>query len=344
MILFLVLVGAALTSSILTGKVRSYAERRQILDLPNHRSLHREAVPRGGGLGFVVAILLGLPVLWYLFPGDAALWLALLGSALVALTGWLDDRHSLSTAVRFVIHGLAGSWAVFVLGGLPTFRAGPLELELGVLGYVITWLLVVWLINLYNFMDGIDGLAAGQAVLVGTIAGVLSAAAGAAALAWFAAVLAASCAGFLRWNLPPARVFMGDVGSGFLGYVFAVLALYSESSGGPALLVWLLLLGVFLVDATATLLRRLINGEPWYEAHRSHAYQRAVQLGYSHRFVTVVALTITLALGIAASVVNAQAELTLPAALLQFGLLFLIWLHIVNRPLSSGPGRSDQSS
>jgi Fuc2NAc and GlcNAc transferase len=344
----MVLVGVALLSSILTGKVRSYARRRSILDVPNHRSLHGRAVPRGGGLAFVATGLLGLPALWFLFPADATLWMALLGSLPVALAGWLDDRRSLSPTVRFLVHGLAGGWAVVALGGLSTVRAGPLELHLGVAGYLVAWLFVVWLINLYNFMDGIDGLAAGQAVLVGTVAAILAALAGKPALAWSAALVAAGCAGFLRWNLPPALVFMGDVGSGFLGYVFAVLALYSETAGGPPLLAWLLLLGVFLVDATATLFRRMLAGEQWYQAHRSHAYQRAVQLGYSHRFVTASVLSMTLVLGAAASLVNARAELALPAALVQFGLLFLIWRHVVSRPLRSdtagGPGEPNRPS
>ncbi|MEX2534096.1 MAG: glycosyltransferase family 4 protein [Trueperaceae bacterium] len=342
----LILAGIVGISWVVTDRVRKYAERRQILDLPNSRSLHSRAIPRGGGLGFVSIILLGLAVLWYLFPMEATLWLSLLGSVLVAITGWLDDRLSLSSALRIVIHGLGGLWVVIVLGGLSTVRLGLLELELGVFGGVITWLFVVWLINAYNFMDGIDGLAAGQAVLAGSVAALLSLSTPNAGLTWFAALVAASCAGFLRWNLPPARLFMGDTGSGFLGYVFAVLALYSESSGGPPLLVWLLLLGVFLVDPTATLLRRLVTGEPWHQAHRTHAYQRAVQLGYSHRFVMVAALTITLVLGLAAWAVNSRPALALPTSVIAFGLLLLIWWHVVRQPLRSEAGglRSDAVS
>jgi Fuc2NAc and GlcNAc transferase len=343
MTMTLVLIGVALFSSALTNRVRSYAVRRRIIDVPNERSLHRQPIPRGGGLGFVLAILPGIPVLWYLFPSDSALWLALLGSMLVAMTGWLDDRLSLSAAVRFVIHGVAALWAIAVLAAGSNIDLALPGFESGVLMTVVAWLFVVWMINLYNFMDGIDGLAAGHAVLVGSAAALLSGDDGPSGLSWFAALVAAGCAGFLRWNLPPARVFMGDVGSGFLGYVFAVLAIYSSASGGPAFPVWLLLLGVFLVDATATLVRRLLAGERWYRAHRSHAYQRAVQLGYSHRFVTITVLGITTLLGLTAWAVNSRPPLAVPAAMINFGLLLLLWLYVVRRPLRTEGSGAEQS-
>ena len=338
MILVLVVSLALLSSMVLTSRIKTYAERRKILDIPNHRSLHETAVPRGGGLGFVVTILLGLPVLWLMFPAEEQLWLSLAGSVVIALTGWIDDRVSLSSGLRFLIHGLTAAWVVWILGGLASIRIGTWDVELGVLGAVFAWLLIVWLINLYNFMDGIDGLAAGQAVLVGSVGALLASASGSVGVAWFAAVVAASCAGFLRWNLPPARIFMGDAGSGFLGFVFAVLALYSEGSGGPGLLVWLLLLGVFVVDTTATLLRRWLSGEPWFEAHRSHAYQRAVRLGYSHRFVMIAVLSMTLALAVVAWLVSRVPAVALPVSLLNFGILLVLWRYVVSQPEGSESG------
>ncbi|HEX7003929.1 MAG TPA: glycosyltransferase family 4 protein [Trueperaceae bacterium] len=338
MIPVLVMSAAALMSSAITARVKEYARSRRILDVPNGRSLHQAAVPRGGGLGFVTTILISLPLMWFFFPADSPLWLALLGSLPIAVTGWLDDRFSLPASRRFLVHSLVAAWAVWMLGGLEGVRLGTIELDLGAFGYPLAWLLVVWLINLYNFMDGIDGLAAGQAVLVGAVGALLASAGGNVGLAWFAALVAASCAGFLQWNLPPARIFMGDAGSGFLGYVFAVVALYSEASGGPPLLVWLLLLGVFVVDSTATLIQRWLAGERWYEAHRSHAYQRAVQLGFSHRFVTLTVLGITAVLAAVAWVVNTLPALALPVALLDFGLLLLIWRYVYKRSRRADAG------
>jgi Fuc2NAc and GlcNAc transferase len=153
------------------------------------------------------------------------------------------------------------------------------------------------MINLYNFMDGIDGLAGGQAVLVGLVAAAVSWNAGVPSLAAIALLIAAAAAGFLAWNWAPAKIFLGDVGSGFLGFVFAVIALASELRGTTPLLLWLLLLGVFVFDATLTLTRRVFHGDRWYDAHRSHAYQRAVQAGYSHQQVTTACLTLTALLG-----------------------------------------------
>src|SRR5690606_7293985 len=136
---------------------------------------------------------------------------------------------------------------------------------------------IVWMINLYNFMDGIDGIAATETVMVCALAGILLLASGASIIAWTAWALAAACLGFLRWNWAPAQIFMGDVGSGFLGYCIAMLAIVSSREGSFPLWVWLILLGAFVVDAGVTLLRRMKQRLKWYEAHHSHAYQHATE-------------------------------------------------------------------
>ncbi|HEU0080065.1 MAG TPA: hypothetical protein VFQ76_20630, partial [Longimicrobiaceae bacterium] len=162
----------------------------------------------------------------------------------------------------------------------------------GVGGALLAVVALVWLTNLYNFLDGIDGIAGGEAVAVGGVGGALLWAAGERGLAAVALVAAAAGAGFLVWNWQPARIFMGDVGSGFLGFLFGALAVASERVEGPPALVWILLLGVFVVDATLTLLRRAGRGERLHEAHRRHAYQRAVQSGLSHARVAGAVLAI----------------------------------------------------
>lgn len=318
-----------LLSALATSGVRQYALRKRIIDLPNERSSHAVPTPRGGGLGFV---LLFLSVMWWV-PVDRNTLIALVGGVIVAVVGWIDDRLSLPASVRALVHTLAACWAMFWLGGVPEVELGFAKLPLGVLGWPLGVLGIVWLINLYNFMDGIDGLAGGQAVVASVIGGAWFYASGLLGLSELSWTLAALVLGFLIWNWAPAKIFMGDVASGFLGYTFSVLAISSERHGGPPILLWALLLGVFIVDATATLIRRMRRGEKWYEAHRSHAYQLATQLGYSHAQVSTVAIVISIGLGALGWAAWYLPVLMTPLALLGFGSLLLIWRAIVVRGL-----------
>jgi Fuc2NAc and GlcNAc transferase len=171
------------------------------------------------------------------------------------------------------------------VGGVPVLPLGGTPWEWGWIGQFLVLVGMVWLVNLYNFMDGIDGIAGVEAVCAAGFGAGLLATHGMPGLAAVAAVLAASCAGFLFWNWPPAKIFMGDVGSGFLGFSFGLLAVGSARQQAPLLWPWLILLLLFVVDATVTLLRRFFGGERWYEAHRSHAYQHASRR-WGHRTVT----------------------------------------------------------
>ena len=219
-----------------------------------------------------------------------------IGGGLVALVGFLDDRHSVRPGVRFVVHAAAALWALIWLGGLPPLVFGEHLVELGAAGYLIGVLGIVWVLNLFNFMDGIDGIAATEAVFITCAGAVLGLIAGRASeVPAAAAVLALASAGFLCWNWPPAKVFLGDVGSGYLGYVIAVLALAAARTNPVALWVWLILGGVFFVDATMTLCRRLLRGERVFEAHRSHAYQWLARRWGSHGKVTVTVIAVNLA-------------------------------------------------
>jgi Fuc2NAc and GlcNAc transferase len=173
---------------------------------------------------------------------------------------------------------------------------GFAELPLGFVGTILGIIGIVWAINLYNFVDGIDGLAAGEAISTGVIGGLLLIKTGNTGLAMVALLIAAANAGFLPLNWAPAKLFMGDVGSGLLGYLFAVLAVASENVHGVPLLLWVLLLGAFVFDATVTLCRRIAHGERWYHAHHSHAYQRMVQAGKSHATVSSMILAINMVL------------------------------------------------
>ncbi len=292
---------AAILGVVLTGMVRRYAIARALVDHPNARSSHSRPTPRGGGLAVAAIILGGTAALTLAGWTDAATGIAVGGGGLaVAIVGWLDDHGSLSPLVRAGVHLLAASWAVAWLGGLTLLRVGPEAIALGPAGTLLGVVALAWAVNLYNFMDGIDGLAAGQAVVVAALGGSCLLRDGATGLGLIAALTLGASAGFLAWNWSPARIFMGDVGSGLLGFVFGALALGSEHRGSLPALGWLLLLGTFVLDATLTLLRRMLAGERWFEAHRTHAYQRAVQSGWSHRRVTSVMLLLTAGLALPA--------------------------------------------
>ncbi len=326
-------IGAFFVGYLFTAWIRSFALRKSILDIPNPRSSHVVARPRGGGLAFVSVFLLAVLFFVWLFPADRNLWFALLGGGfLVGGVGWLDDRRRLSSWLRLLLYGLAIVWAVYWVGGLPQVQTGIGAIPLGLLGYGVAWFGAFCFVNLYNFMDGIDGLAAGEGLVVSIAAGGILTVAGDWELAvpcWF---LAAGLAGFLPWNWPPAKIFMGDVGSNFLGFVFCVLAISSENRSSVPLLIWVILLSVFLVDGIATLTRRLIHGEPPYKAHREHAYQRAVQQGYSHQQVTMTIMLINVVLAGFGFMAWHWPVALLPIVSLVGGLLFVLWWYFSRLP------------
>jgi Fuc2NAc and GlcNAc transferase len=295
LVLVLCLAATYAASWLLTWFALLYARRSRLLDVPNERSSHDLPTPRGGGIGMVLTWLVAMAALawWELLPLPwITAWAG--GGALVAAAGWRDDHRSVHPGLRLLIQVVAASWAVLWLGGLPEINLGPASLKLGAGGTVLAVLGIVWLTNLYNFMDGIDGLAASQAVGTSLAASCLAWAAGAENLAIACLSLGAVSAGFLSWNWPPAKIFMGDVGSGWLGFGFGVLAVAGEHQGAVPLLVWVVLLSAFVWDATYTLLARVARGERWYNAHRNHAYQRAVQGGASHRTVTESVMALNL--------------------------------------------------
>jgi Fuc2NAc and GlcNAc transferase len=219
-------------------------------------------------------------------PGPLAL-VVLAGGLSVAGIGFLDDVRSVSVALRMSIHIGAALLTLYALGS---------PLHIGIAGGFIVILGITWVLNLFNFMDGIDGLAASEATFVLFAAAGLSVLAGHAPPNEVAPLLiaAAACVGFLAWNWPPASIFMGDVGSGYLGYLIAAFAIASARSGMLSLYVWLILGGVFIVDATLTLARRLVRGERVHQAHRTHAYQWLSRRWGSHARVTMVVIAVNL--------------------------------------------------
>lgn len=265
-------------SAALTGVARAYALHRGMVDRPNRRSSHTLDTPRGGGIAFVLVYLSVLTGSFF-FPiegvrlTDTFFFALLLGGGLVALVGFIDDHRHLPARLRFSVHLAAAVVAVWVLGAPPVNLASwaPAgDWWMSIL-FVIA---LVWLLNLYNFMDGIDAIAGLQGITVlcqGALILILNPS-GLDAAYWLL-MLASAIAGFLLWNWPPAKIFMGDAASGFVGFSLGVIALYTANHYPISIWSWLILLGVFAVDATWTLGVRVLRGERWYEAHAKHAYQ-----------------------------------------------------------------------
>lgn len=293
--MFYILITVCAIAWMLTWSVRHYAFNRNIMDQPNHRSSHAVPTPRGGGLAFVAVFIFTFPVLvqWGLTTWAGSL--PLMGAGLfIALLGFLDDHRPIAAHWRFLGHCLACLLAVYWLGGMPSIVVLKWVMPATLLLDGLAVLYLIWLLNLYNFMDGIDGIAGLETVSVClSIAGVYWFS-GAPNLVVLPLVLAASVGGFLFWNLPPARIFMGDVGSGFLGFILGVLSIQSAAVNRAYFWSWLILLGVFIVDATLTLLQRLCRRQKIYEAHRSHAYQHAARHFGRHLPVTLAVFIINI--------------------------------------------------
>ena len=257
--------------------LRRFALRRQLVDRPNERSLHKQPVPRMGG----IALVLGVAVSMFVAAPTDGVRTMLVLATIVAVLGGVDDVRPLTPAVRFPIH-LASAVAFVVFCGPATAPFIPATVTI-----VLTVIGLAGLLNIYNFMDGMDGLAGFQTLAAGAVQAVVFHQAGFEEGAVVGACIAGAAVGFLLYNFPPARMFMGDAGATALGYTFAALAVLGSQHGVPVT-VGLLPLGPFLLDGTFTIFRRVLHKEKPWKAHRSHLYQRAVQAGLTHRQVLAV--------------------------------------------------------
>lgn len=279
----------------LTGHMRQHALRRQILDTPNHRSSHTQPTPRGGGIPAV--LLMTGTTLGAGLSGILTLpqMIALAGGgSLIALIGFVDDLRPLSSRIRFTVHlGTATAAVILVAPTLP-IQLGPTLYQLPLAAGILSILAATWLTNLFNFMDGIDGIASTEAITVLTSAAALLWLHGHGDIGVYCLLLSAPVAAFLLWNKPPAKIFMGDACSGYLGFVLAILGLATSSATTLPLWCWIILLASFWVDATWTLLTRLLTGQRWHEAHRSHAYQILARRWQSHGKVSTATAIINI--------------------------------------------------
>ncbi len=316
----------AVVTFVLTWMTMRFAEKRRLLDFPNDRSAHDHPVPRGGGAAIVLTFMAGTVIAASYGLADGRLHAAILGGGgLVALTGLSEDYRGVSVRLRVVLHFLSAACALYWLGGIPeNLLPGVPPALMQVLGV----LSIVWFINLYNFMDGIDGIAGIETVTVCIGGVVLYAGCMSDGTTWvLPALLMAAVTGFLFWNFPAARIFLGDTGSGFLGFMMAVFCVQAANLESALFWAWIILLGVFIVDSGVTLVRRMLRRQRLQNAHRNHAYQFAARRFGGHTPVTIAVGAINLfwLLPIALLVGTGHAP---AVALLPVAYAPLVWLAI----------------
>ncbi len=324
--------GGAAASALLTWIALAYAQRRGLLDHPGPRRSHARATPRGGGIAPVLVILAG--GLWLALtrqPHEHALLVGVGALAAVAIVGWIDDHRSLSAWPRLTVHAASAVAIVWATCGSPH---DPLQAAIAVAAAVA----IVIAVNAWNFMDGIDGLATSQALLV---AGVLLAG-GWLVGAWarWDVVALAALAGFLPFNAPRARIFLGDAGSGALGLLLAMLLLHAWVVGGMPWPLALWLPSAMLVDAGATLLLRVRRGDRWWRPHRQHLYQWLVRSGFSHAQVSAAYAVWTLAAGaLALWLATQRSGVVLAVTIAGLGCGFCLWAGLRRRLWNQRRGR-----
>jgi UDP-N-acetylmuramyl pentapeptide phosphotransferase/UDP-N-acetylglucosamine-1-phosphate transferase len=271
----------------MTYLIRAVALRHKIIDIPNERSSHVTPIPRAGGLAIVLAWYIGIAVLFLMNFIDRNLFFALLSGTLLTIVSLIDDLIGLKPAIRLFFQFVTAIIAFIFLGGLRQLIIPGIEMNYLFIVYPLAIIGMVWFINLFNFMDGVDGFASLEAITICLVIYFLSG-------SIINLILIACISGFLFWNWPKAKIFMGDVGSTQLGFILVVLGIYFHNSYQFSILNWIMLSSPFWFDATLTLFRRWRNGERLAEAHRKHAYQRIVQAGFSHLKVNIYLLIINI--------------------------------------------------
>lgn len=324
-------------SVILVKLFQYFALRGGWVDEPNARSAHRSAKPRGAGVVFVALWLLTLTLAYAQKNVTGAVWCLLFPAVfIIGLVGFIDDKRSLPTVWRFACQVVVAGLCVFQLRHAVGAPYGLFEAHAFLQWGVLAWFAfgIVWSINLFNFMDGLDGLAGSEAAAVFALGGGLFWLAGAWPMAYLAWALMCCVLGFLVWNWPQASVFMGDVGSYALGLLIALFALIGYSTYHIPLGLWFILYAVFLFDASLTLLRRMWHGEAWYSAHKSHAYQRLHQFGCSARTIVCGTMALNVGLGgLAWWVYNGNLSLMAGLAITVFSLSIIYGIIELKKPM-----------
>ncbi len=262
-------------SFVLTYLIKNYAIKKSLVDIPNDRSSHTIPTPHGGGIAISITWFIGISYLYYINDIDSSLYFALMVGVIISVISYFDDLFELSAKLRLLVQGLVAFFGLYFLGGFESLEVGLFSIENQIFTNIFAFFMIIWFINLYNFLDGIDGYAGSEAVFLGISGFVI-----------FGGnhfiVLSVAVLGFLIWNWHKAKIFMGDVGSTLLGYNVAIFTIYYANQESLNLWIWIILFGVFWFDATLTLYRRYKDDERISHAHRKHAYQRLTQAGWSH--------------------------------------------------------------
>ena len=295
-----------------THLIRRWALKRGVLDIPNQRSSHQDPTPRGGGMAIVVSFLIVM-LLAGLFQlnNNKQYWGLIINGLIIAGLGFLDDLYTLRRTPRII------AWILITILSI-TFDIELKSITIPILGIIqfgflsplVTFLWLIGLTNLFNFMDGIDGLAGSEALIAAGFLAGIAFYTGNGLVFTAAVIIFGAAVGFLPHNFPSAKIFMGDGGSNFLGYVFAALAVVGSQSNQSQItfVVPVILLSLFLWDGGTTLIKRLPKGKDWLEPHRDHYYQRLIKLGYSHKNVTLLYSALNLLLGVIALLVQKTNE------------------------------------
>lgn len=328
-----VALASVITSWLSVQRLIGYLKRSDIVDRPNDRTLHQGAIPRGGGLVIVTHVLVAL-----IIAGLASERYAMFGSVFIltsmwAALSWWDDRYDLSPRLRFTAQIAFAVLTVMAFGWVSVAYIGfGIWLNFAWFGALCTVFGVLWMANLYNFMDGMDGLAASQTIIGAITLGFWFWQLGDIWFAFVCAVLAASCYGFLLWNWHPAKIFMGDVGSITIGALFATLLIIMVTRYDIPAVSLVLLFGLFIVDSSATLIRRMVRREPFWLPHRSHYYQRLAAVGIPHNRIVLGATLIMLLCSLNATLCVLYRDMIGLAIVAELALLFsaaaaVVWLE-----------------
>lgn len=335
----LILVVAGAISWVSTNLTQRYALKLGLVQPPNHRSSHSCLIPHGGGIGVVLGSTLGgILLIWPRSPQYGPLFCLAL---ILAIVGLADDIWHLQAKIRFGIQFILCAALIAALGVLPGGISPTIQSAGASTFFLLLLFTGVWWINLYNFMDGIDGIAGGQAIYMLILACSISAfnySIASSSIAWWLMLtVAAATSGFLIMNWPPAKIFMGDVGSTYLAFIIYGFALISINEGWSTYFMWIILGCPFVVDATATLVTRVLTRQRWHEAHRSHAYQRLSRKWNSHRKVTLLVLSLDLFW------LAPLATLSIRSPQYALGITILAYIPVVLGVLALGAGRRDNA-
>lgn len=322
--IILLFISLGFFSFALTYFIRRFALKNKIVSIPNERSLHVVPTPHGGGLAIVISWYVGISILFLSGIIEKNLYFAFLSGVILTIVSLIDDLIGLKITTRLFFQFVTAITAFVFLGGLRQLIIPGIEMNYLYVVYPLAIVGMVWFINLFNFMDGVDGFASLEAITICLVIYFLSGSV-------INLLLIACISGFLFWNWPKAKIFMGDVGSTQLGFILVVLGIYFHNTYQFSILNWIMLSSPFWFDATLTLIRRWRNGEKLGEAHRKHAYQRIVQAGFSHLKVNMFLLIINSFVVIIILIYREIKFLQIPLFILTLSFFYLITKEVDKR-------------